>query len=645
MYHFFRGGSRKTLMKYLLIFFLGIVSLGMVLTLAPLPSGDEDTVTQANVLATVNGAQITVPTLQQMVNNQLQSSQTAPGEAARIATTTLDQMIMQQAMLTQARKMGLEVSDQELLSALRQNPLFYQNGQFVDMQTYEQRVEQFTGMSVPQFEAQMRQSVLLQKLREAVTDDVQVTPAEIHQDFLDRNRKARISYVVFQPSQFFSQVKVTPQALNAYFLANRLKYKMPEQRQVKYILIPPDAVKANIQISDAELQNYYSQHITDFQTQDQVKAAHILFKTTGETPQQQQQTLALAQKVLAQVKAGGNFAELAKKYSQDPGSAQNGGELGWIKRGQTVKAFENAAFSMKPGEISNLVKTEYGYHIIKVEDRQTAHLQPLAEAKASIQATLEKQMRQQAQTNLANKIEDEVKSNPGNFEAVAKQNGLQSGETPLFAYDQPVPDLGNNEAFENLSFQLEPNTPGEPIQVPKGVAIIMVTKIVPEHLPVLSEVEQKVEQDFRAEQAKILTGEKAKQFAAQAASGNFAKMAQTDGYKAQQSQDFTAQDQVQDGIPASALGSAFTLNPSQTSSAVAVGSTYIVFQVLSHTPANEADFAAQKATLGDQLLQQKRDLAFEIYQNNLKRQMERSGKLKYNPSAMKSFIAGYQTSS
>ncbi|MGH9342463.1 MAG: peptidylprolyl isomerase [Terriglobia bacterium] len=640
----FFGPNRKKWVKWFLIAALAILSLGMVLTLAPLPSGDEDTVTQANVLAIVNGAQITVQTLQQMINNQLQSSGSDPGAVARLANTTLNQMVIQQAMLAQAQKMGLEVSDQELVSALRQNPLFYQNGQFVDMQTYQDRVQQFTGMSVPQFEAQMRQSILLQKLRDTVTDEVGVTTGEVHQDFLQRNEKTRISYVALEPSQFFGEVQVTPHALNTYFLANHAKYKMPEQRQVKYILIPPDAVKSTIEITDAQLQNYYAQHVTDYQVPDEVKVSHILLKTTGETPQQEQQTLQVAQKVLAQVKAGGNFADLAKKYSQDTGSAQNGGELGWIKRGQTVKAFEDAAFSMKPGEISNLVKTEYGYHIIKVEDKQTAHLQPFAEVKASIQAALEKQMLQQAQNDLASKIENDVKANPQNFDAVAKQNGLQSGETPLFAYNQPVPDLGNNEAFENLSFQLEPNVPGEPIQVPKGVAIIMVTKIVPEHLPVLSEVEQKVEQDYRAGQAKILTAEKAKQFAAQASSGNFAKLAQAAGYKAQQSQDFTQQDQVQDGIPATSLASAFTLRPGQTSSAIAIGSTYVVFQVISHTPANESDFASQQTPLAEQLLQQKRDLAFQIYQDSLKQQMIRSGKLKYNPSAMKTFIAGYQTS-
>ncbi|MGH9451228.1 MAG: peptidyl-prolyl cis-trans isomerase [Terriglobia bacterium] len=639
----FFGPNRKKWVKWFLIAALAILSLGMVLTLAPIGGGDE-TSTAAGALATIYGTAITPQNLQQAISAQLQAAGNDPQSVDRMAHSQLDEMIMQQALTVQAHKMGLEVSDSELVSSLHQIPYLYQNGQFIGMQEYQALIQEETGMAVPQFEAQLRQSILLRKLREAVTDEIQVTPAEVHELFLQQNEKSRVNYVVFEPTQFFQAVTVTPKALNAYFLVHQLNYKMPEQRQVKYVIVPPDAVRGKVQVTDAEMQDYYNQHMTDYSVPDRVKAAHILFKTTGENAQQQQQTLELAQKVLAKVKAGGNFAELAKKYSQDPGSAQNGGELGWIQHGQTVKPFEDAAFSMKPGEISNLVRTEYGYHIIKVEDKQTAHLETFDEVKGAIQATLEKQMLQQAQNALAAKIQDALKANPQDFDAIAKANGLAPGETPLFAYDQTVPDLGNNQAFENLSFQLPLNTPGQAIQVPKGVALIMITKIVPEHLPTLSEAQTRVEQDYRTEQSKLLTTEKARQFAQQTASGNFAKTAQTDGYKMKESADFTQQQQVEDAIPGSALAAAFTMKPGQVSSPVSIGSTYVVFQVVSHTPANEVDFSSQTATLTNQLVQQKRDLAFQIYEDNLKQQLMRTGKLKINTEAMKTFLAGYQSS-
>ncbi len=643
MYRLFRGGSRKALMKYLLIFFLGIVSIGMVLTLAPLPN--DDTTSQSNVLASLNGTQITTQDLQKVVSAQIQNAGNDPKTIGRIAHSALDQMILRQALLTQARRLGLEVSNQELLAALHQIPYLYQNGQFIGMEQYQNLIQQETGMTVPQFEAELRQTILLRKLRQSVTDDVQVTPEEVQVAFRRQNEKARINYVVFEPSAFFNDVKIMPQALQAYFAQNRINYKLPEQRKVKYILIPADAVRSQATVSDAAVQQYYTAHLSQYQVPDRVKVAQILFKTTDDTPAQAAETLQTAQKVLAQIKAGANFADMAKQYSQDPASSANGGEIGWIGRGQTVKAFEDAAFSMKPGEISNLITTPYGYHIIKVEDRQTAHLQTLDEVKNTIQTTLEKQALESAQQALASKLQQELAAGPQNFDAIAKENGLQSGETPLFSYNQPVPDLGNNASFENLAFQLSVNTVGEPITVPKGMALIMVTDIVPEHLPSLDEVRARVEQDYRAAQAKVLSGQKAREFATQAKTGNFSQITKADGYAIKQSNDFTEQDQLADMIPGSLLGSAFTLQPGQTSDAIGVGSTYVVFQVVSHTPANEADFASQKDTLTTQLLQEKRDLAFEIYSANLKELLLRSGKLKINASVMQQFLSGYQTSS
>lgn len=642
MYRLF-SGKRKTLYKWLMIVFLGIVSLGMVLTLAPLPDNASSQM-QPDVLATVYGTQITIQNVQQAIQPELPNTGNDPATLGHLAQSALNQMVLRDALLIQAQKMGLDVSTPELVAALRSLPYLYQNGQFVGMQQYEAMVEE-QGMTVPQFEAQLRESILIQKLRDAVTDAVQLAPTEVHEAFLRQNQKAAINYVTFEPSQFFSAVTIAPNALQNYFLQNQAKYKLPEQRVVRYVLIPQDAVKSQVNVTDAGIQQYYNQHLSEFSVPDKVKVAHILLKTTGETSKEAAQTLATAQKVLAQVKAGGNFADLAKKYSQDTGSAAKGGELGWIVRGQTVKPFEDAAFSMKPGQISGLIKTVYGYHIIKVEDRQYAHVESLEEAQATIQKKLETQALNQAQQALSAKVQQELQANPQNLDAVAKQNGLEAGETPLFSYDQAVPDLGNNEAFENLAFQLPTGSVGQPIDVPKGIAIIEVAQIVPEHLPKLDEVRQKVEEDYRADQAQVLARQKADQFAAQSKQADFSALARSDGYKVQQSKDFTEQGQVGDLIPGSALSSAFTLAPGQTSNAISIGSTYVVFQVVSHTPANEADFAAQQQSLSTQLLQQKRDLAFEIYEDSLKNRLMRTGKLKINQSALKSFLAGYQQSS
>ena len=642
MYRLFRKGRQK-LYKYLMIFFLGIVSIGMVITLAPLPNGG--TQLGSNVLAKVEGSNISVQDLQRMIDAQLRNSQmgTDPKIVAALAGTALDEMVIQRALLSQGKSLGLEVTNQELLRQLHNIPYLYVNGAFIGMDRYQDMIQQETGMSVPQFEGQLRDSILLNKIRQVITDSAEVTPGEVQQEFDRRNSKVKIDYVVFDPAQFGKEVNATPQALQDYFSKNAPRYKQPEERRVRYALITPDAVRASINVKDADLQQFYNQHLSDFRVPERVKVAHILFKTTGKSPADIAKTAAKAQEVLTQIRNGADFAEMAKKYSEDTTGA-NGGEIGWIGRGQTVKEFEDAAFAMKPGEISNLIRTTYGFHIIMVEDKQTAHLETFDEVKDSIRAQLEKQKLTEAQDALANNLENQLRTQPEKFDAISKKAGLDPMETPLFKYGQAVPDLGNNEAFENLSFQLRVDEVGAPLQLPMGEAVIQVAEVVPEHLPKIDEVKDQVTADYKTAQAKLLATQKAREFTAQAKTGDFTKLAKSQGLAVTTSKDFTAQEQVSDTIPGSLLASAFDLKPGEAGGPAAQGDKRIVFQVLTHTPANPADFAAQKDQISEELLEQKRTLAFEVYRQNLKEQLMKSGKLQINRAALKQFISSYQGS-
>jgi peptidyl-prolyl cis-trans isomerase D len=332
---------------------------------------------------------------------------------------------------------------------------------------------------------------------------------------------------------------------------------------------------------------------------------------------------------------------LAKKYSEDT-TASNGGELGWVVRGQTVKEFEDTAFSMKPGQVSDLIKTVYGIHIIKLEDKQTAHLQSFGEVKASILADLEKQRVADAQEKLADDLESQLRLKPDAFEDVVRKAGLEPLVSPLFRYGQAVPDLGGGDTFQNLAFQLHKGEVGTPISVPKGQAIIQLVDIAPEHVPALEEVRARVEEDYRADQSKALAADKAQQFAAQVKTGDFAKVAKADGLATKESKDFTQQDFVEGVGPGAQLSTAFTLNPGQTSDVVSLGANRVVFRVVSHTPANNADFAQQRDRIREELLDRKRGLAFELYRQNLIRQLMHSGDLKMNATALQQFIALYQ---
>ena len=641
MYRFFRR-NREAVKKYLLIFFLSIVSIGMVITLAPIPQGDTSRM-EANVLASMGGSNITTAELQRTIQARFRNS----GEANQtrlipaLAGSILDEMILQQALIAQAKKMGIEVSDQELQQALQSISWLVQNGSFIGMDRYQDIIYQQTGMSVQEFEVELRNRLLQDKIRGVVTDGVEVSRQEVLEEFQHRNVKAKIAYVVFDPSQFVKTVPVSPEALEAYFKKEPERYKIGEQRKVRYILIDPDHVKEQVKVSEEEARLYYTQHLSEYRIPDRVKVAHILFKTTGKTPAEISAIEKKARDVLSQIKAGGDFGELAKKNSEDS-TASNGGELGWVVRGQTVKEFEDTAFAMKPGQVSDLVKTVYGIHILKLEDKQTAHLQSFAEVKGGILAELEKQNVAAAQEKLTNDLMSRLRLKPEGFEEVARSAGLESKLSPLFKYGQPAADLGNGDAFENLAFQLHKDEVGTPISVPKGQAIIQLADIVPEHVPALEEVRARVEEDYRAEQSKVLAADKAKQFAAQAKTGDFAKIAKAQGLTAKESKDFTQQDFVEGVGSGAQLSAAFTLPVGQTSDVVSLGGNSVVFRVLSHTPANVADLAAQRDQITEELLDRKRSLAFEFYRQNLKRQLVQSGQLKLHPVALQQFIALYQ---
>ncbi|MEJ2008886.1 MAG: peptidyl-prolyl cis-trans isomerase [Acidobacteriota bacterium] len=629
--------------KWVMVFFLAIVSIGMIFVFTPLGGGG-DMQGPTNVLARIGDVRITTQDLRTTIDNRLRNSSLGqdPHIIPAIAGTVLDNMVLQQALAMQARKMGLVVTGSELRGALKKLPWLYPKGQFIGMAAYKNVVSQQMGISTQEFEDEIRQSLLIQKIQAVVSNGVSVTPAEVHEAYEQHFMKAKIQYVVFDPSKFLKSVPIKQPALQNYFKAHATHYEQKEQRQVQYVLITPDDVRSKVDITDAAMKQYYMDHLSDYRVPNRVKVAQILFKTTGKTPDQTKKIEKTAEEVLAKIRAGANFGDMAKKYSDDT-SASNGGNIGWIVHGQTVKEFEDTAFSLNPGHVSGLVHTSYGIHIIKVLDKQTAHLETFDDVKDAIHAKLLQRQIAAGLQDYANKLYNKFQAKPHQFASIARQAGLQVKQSSLFTYGQTIPDFGSNDAFQNLTFELKQNEIGQPISVPKGTAIIQVTQIVPAHVPKLETVQAMVEEDYRQAQSVTIAHQKAQAFAAQVKKGDFAKVARAGGYDVQESKEFTRQDTVPNLGPGQSIPQAFTLAPGQNSGVLKVEGNDVVIHVVSHTPPVEANFASQKDTIREQLLTQKREIAFEIYRQNLKKELMRSGKLKMNEATMKTFLASYET--
>lgn len=634
MFRFMRKSAKVK--KYLLIFFLGIVSLGMVITLMPLNPSDAER-GDTTFVAQIGGHKITAQDLDNAIRNRLKNSQYgySPAVASMLAQSMLDDMIQHESILVQAKKFGIVASPAEVRKAAEAIPGLAESGALAS----EEKFEQATGMTMSQAESQIADSIIYQKMQDIVSDGVQVTPDDVRAEFAKRNTKARIEYVLFDPNQYVKAVKVTPETLEAFFHKNPSRYTMPEVRRVHYVLIDADHLRSQANVTEDDVKSYYETHLSDYRLQDRVHALHILFKSTGKTPAEIAASEKTAASVLDQIKAGKDFSEMAKQYSDDTSSAQKGGDLGWIVHGQTVKEFDEAAFSMKPGQVSGLVKTEYGIHIIKVLERQMAHVESFDEVKNEIRQTLEAQKLDQAQQTASNDLGRRFKEDPKKFADVARAAGLEVKESPLFKFKETVPDFGASETFANLAFQLRLNEVGDPISVPKGVAIIQVETIVPEHPAKLDDVRAQVETDYRTEQSKVLAASAAQEFAEKCKTQDFKAAARVLKLTVKESKDFTQQESIEGVGPASSLPAAFTMPVGKTGTAVLVAGNNLVYSVLSHTPPDDADFASQKDQITEELLETKRSLAFEMYKSNLKLQLIHSGELKINQAAMKQFQA------
>ena len=318
-------------------------------------------------------------------------------------------LISKQVLIAEAERMGLRATPEEVRDELqhgRYAATFFPGGNFVGQQQYENMLQN-ADLNVSVFEQIVRNDILLDKLRNLVAGSTLVTDAEVRQEFDKQNTKIKFDYAVLRKDDLLKEIHPTEAELKAFYEHNKATYNnsIPEKRQIRYVLVDTAKILSSIAVSKEELQSYYDQHRDDYRVPEQVSVSHILIKTPLPGPDGKVDAKGLeearkkAEDVLKQVKAGGNFADLAKKYSEDPGSGKNGGSLGLIGRGRTVPEFEKAAFSLAKGATSDLVQSSYGFHIIRIDDKQPAHLKTLDEVKDQIEESIKQQKAAQVAAN------------------------------------------------------------------------------------------------------------------------------------------------------------------------------------------------------------------------------------------------------
>ncbi|HZU30475.1 MAG TPA: peptidylprolyl isomerase, partial [Candidatus Angelobacter sp.] len=502
MIKFLQSGNKVA--KYLLAGFLLVIAASMVTYLIPGFMTDTNA-TGSGVVASVAGREIHREDIALLVQGQQRQQQFPAAFIPYLNQRALQQLIQDAEVAYECDRLGLKVSDQELRDELQSDaykPYFYPEGKWIGAEKYKQLVSQGGG-SVEKFEQSVKMGLLKQKLFSVIGANATVSESEVEQAYKDQNTKVKFEYAELKLDDIMKTIKPTDTELKAYFNANQARYQnsIPEKRQIKYFILNEKDVVDKTTVDPAEIQRAYSANQDAYRVQERAKVRHILIATPkpgadGKVDQKAVDAArAKAQDVEKQVKATGNWAELAKKYSEDPGSKDNGGELGWILKGQTVPEFEKTAFGQAKGQISDPVQSSFGFHIIQTEDKESAGLKPLNEVKESIEKSIKDEKARNALTTLSNNAV-EVAQKQG-MEAAAAKNGAQVVQSNPVTKGSVLPGLGPQPALMDAVFSATEKSGPQVAQTAQGAVVFEVTKIEPPRSPSFDEIKDRVANEFK----------------------------------------------------------------------------------------------------------------------------------------------------
>jgi len=533
----------------------------------------------------------------------------------------LQQLINEQAMVAEAGRLGMTVTDDEIRQRILAMPEFQLNGQFVGEAQYQAMLNSARPPMTPgEFEAGLRRQLLVEKLRAVVTDWVAVTDAEADAEYTRRNEKVKVQLVHVASSAFLSQMTAADAEVAAYFDAHKETYRIGERRKVRYLLVDVESLRQGIVVPSRDVERYYNENIEMFSTPEQVRASHILFKTEGKD---EAAVKAIADKVLQEAKRGAEFAELAKKYSEDESNAKLGGDLDYFTRGRMVPEFEEAAFGAQPGLLPELVKTGYGFHIIKVIDKKAGSTRTFDEVKAQIREQLVGERAQRLADTRAAEVAGEIKT-PADLDKVAKARGWKVEETGFFAADEPILALGASPQVSAEIFALKEGDVSAPLRVGRGYAIAALSGRQDPAIPKIEDVKDRVRTDVLREKAGKAASEKAASVAASLKSASdFVAAAKKAGFEAKSSELVARGAALPEiGVNATVEKAAFALSAGAVSDPIATADGTTIVKVIERQDVKPAEMAASRDSVRQDLIDARRTDFFTAYMVKARQRMK-----------------------
>ena len=627
---------------------ISVACVTMVITLVPGIFNDQAaspdtyaTIGHGGFLGRFLPASDTIPTadVQTLAQRMLQRQQLPDFVLPFMMQRVAEGLIQQHIELMEAKRLGITATDDDVRRFLHTGQwglVLFPNGKYIGDAQYAEFVSEQFQMSREKFENEVKKEIIEQRLRALVTGGVTVSDNEIRSSYVDQATKIKFDYAVLDSDNLKNQINPSDADLENYFKQNAAKYAhaIPEARKIQYIAFAASNLpQPPAPVTDAEVQQYYQQHLKEYQIDEQVKVRHILIAVNSQDPKADAAAKAKAQGILDQLHHGGDFAKLASQYSDDPGSKSQGGELGWIKHGVTVPEFDQEAFSLQPGQISGLVRTKFGYHIIQTEEKQAAHTRPLTEVKPEITATLTRQKETQAEQAFAQQLSAEAAKS--GLAATAAAHHLQVVTTDFLSQSAVVPNLADGSQLLTGAFSAAKNGAPQVASTGDGYAIYQVTDIQAAHAPDFASYKSHVLDDYREQQLPQLLATKTNELASRAKSENDLAKAAKELGATMKTSDLVGRDaQVPDiGALAGVAPQLFDLNQGQLSGPINTGHTGVVAKITEKQQPTSEEVAKNFDTTRDSLLDQRRDDMFQVFVSNLQNVYQKDGRIRLNRKA------------
>ncbi len=609
-----------------------LVLVVLAFIIAYIPSFVRGTGTDASsgdTVATVEGHEITSGEFRRTYQAQLQAYRSAYGgqmndqllKQLGIEQQILQQMVDEQASLAEADRVGIHVSDDEIRQRIFAYPAFQENGHFIGEQRYEQLLRmQRPPMSPSDFEDGIRRSLMIEKLRDSITDWLSVADKDLEQEYRRRNDKVKLAVISFPADKFRNQATATDQEVSAYFDAHKNDFKIPEKRKIRYLLIDVDAMRAKIIVPPADVERAYNDNIEQYSTPEQIRASHILLKTDGKDDAA---VKAKAEDILKQAKTGADFGELAKKYSEDEGSAKNGGDLDYFTRGKMVPEFDAVAFTLQPGQISDLVKSPFGYHIIKVTDKEPGTRRTLDEMRQQLTDQLAYERAQVQAGELATNLEKQI-SKASDLDKVAKAQGLTVQESGFFAKDEPIMGLGPSPEAAAQAFDMKIGDVSPALRASRGFVFITPIAKQDAYVPKLDEVKDRVRDEVVKNKARDLARQKAAEVAAKLkGTSDFDKAAKAAGVDVKTTELIARDAPLPDlGNAPAVLDEAFKMSAGAVSDPIPTDNGAAIVKVVDKQETTPSDYAQAKDKFREEVLTDRRNRFFGAYMVKAKKHMK-----------------------